>query len=87
MDQHTMVEEAYKNGYAKGFEAGKKTAVVHGWWDKYEDDKFIGYDANGRIQYRKVYTYYCGRCGRGTAVKTNYCPKCGAMMRKEVQDE
>lgn len=54
--------------------------VVHGRWDKYEDDKFIGYDANGRIKYRKVYTYYCGRCGRGTAVKTNYCPNCGAKM-------
>lgn len=55
--------------------------VVHGMWDKYEDDKVIGYDAEGRIKYRKVYTYYCGRCGRGTAVKTNYCPNCGADMR------
>ena len=54
--------------------------VVRGWWDKYEDDKFIGYSADGRIQYRKVYTYYCGRCGRGSAVKTNYCPNCGAKM-------
>ena len=60
--------------------------VVHGWWDKYEDDKFMGYDANGRIQYRKVYTYYCGRCGRGTAVKTNYCPNCGADMRERKEN-
>ena len=61
--------------------------VVHGWWDKYEDEKFMGYDANGRIQYRKVYIYYCGRCGRGTAVKTNYCPNCGADMRERKDND
>ena len=61
--------------------------VVRGWWDKYEDDKFIGYGADGRIQYRKVYTYYCGRCGRGTAVKTNFCPNCGADMRERKDNE
>lgn len=54
--------------------------VVHGKWVKYEDDKFNGYDADGRIRYRKVRTYYCDKCGYGTVVKSNYCSNCGAKM-------
>ena len=54
--------------------------VVHGRWDKYTDERFNGYDANGRIKYRKVRTYYCDKCDHGSAVKANYCPNCGAKM-------
>ena len=57
--------------------------VVRGWWNKKQDEKFIGYDGQGRIKYRTVYSYYCGRCALGTVVKTNYCPHCGAKMDKE----
>lgn len=59
--------------------------VVHGHWRKYSDDKFMGYGADGRIQYRKVYTYECSKCGRNTAVKSNYCPNCGADMRERSE--
>ena len=60
--------------------------VVHGRWIKYKDEKFMGYDADGRIKYRNVYSYNCDKCGHGTAVKSNYCPACGAKMEgvKEV---
>ena len=60
--------------------------VVYGRWIKYKDDKFIGYDADGRAKYRNVYSYNCDKCGHGTAVKSNYCPACGAKMEgvKEV---
>ena len=60
--------------------------VVHGRWIKYKDEKFIGYDADGRIKYRNVYYYNCDKCGHGTAAKSNYCPACGAKMEgvKEV---
>ena len=54
--------------------------VVHGWWEKYTDDKFMGYGADGRIRYRKVYSYKCSKCWNYTAVKHNYCPNCGAKM-------
>ena len=54
--------------------------VVHGRWRKYTDDRFNGYDNEGRIRYRKVYSYECSNCGRNVAVKSNYCPNCGANM-------
>ena len=55
---------------------------VCGTWNKYMDDKFCGYGADGRIQYRKVRSYECDRCGYGTAVKSNFCPNCGARVDK-----
>lgn len=55
--------------------------VRHGRWERYADDKFMGYGADGKIKYRKVYTYECDRCRHGTAVKTSCCPKCGARMK------
>ena len=54
--------------------------VVHGRWEKYTDDKFMGYGADGRMRYRKVYSYKCSKCWSYTAVKHNYCPNCGAKM-------
>jgi hypothetical protein len=54
--------------------------VVHGEWEKYTDDKFMGYGADGRIRYRKVYSYKCSKCWNYTAVKHKYCPNCGAKM-------
>ena len=54
--------------------------VVHGQWEKYTEEKFNGYDADGRIRYRKVRIYYCDKCGHGSVVKSNYCPNCGAKM-------
>ena len=54
--------------------------VRHGRWERYADDKFIGYGADGKIKYRKVYRYECDCCRRETAVKSNYCPNCGCKM-------
>ena len=55
--------------------------VVHGRWERYADKKFVGYDANGRLKYRKVYKYECSACLCETAIKSNYCPNCGAHMK------
>ena len=57
--------------------------VRHGRWERYSDDKFVGYDENSRLKYRKVYKHECSVCLRETAVKSNYCPNCGAKMDLE----
>lgn len=63
MDIHTATEEAYK----KGYEQGKKDAVVHARWD----DSFDGI------------TPYCTNCGRSHREMNrtpDNCPHCGAKM-------
>ena len=54
------------------------------WWVKSSNEKFLGYDENGRIKYRMVYSYRCSKCGRGTAVVSPYCPGCGSKMSTTV---
>lgn len=52
--------------------------VVHGWWEK-EPSSFWRWTPSGAVVVART-TYRCGLCGRGTAVKSNYCPNCGAKM-------
>ena len=74
MDIHTATEEAYK----KGYEDGKRDAVVHGKWvERYDFDNDFYYD--------------CSACGEsfclieGTPEENfySYCPNCGARMDGE----
>lgn len=76
--QLDMVEDAIKD--APTIEAA---SVKHGRWERYKDDKFMGYNAAGKLKYRKVYTYECDNCRNSTAVKSKYCPNCGAKMDLE----
>ena len=48
--------------------------VVHGLWEK-----FWRWPPPGAVAVART-TYRCGLCGRGTAVKSDYCPNCGAKM-------
>lgn len=52
--------------------------VVHGWWESV-DSSYWRWKPSGAVSVLHI-TYRCGRCGRGTVVKTNYCPNCGAKM-------
>ena len=52
--------------------------VVHGWWEK-EPSSSWRWTPSGAVAVTRT-TYRCGLCGRGTAVKSNYCPNCGAKM-------
>lgn len=52
--------------------------VVRGWWEK-EPSSYWRWTSSGAVAVTRT-TYRCGLCGRGTAVKSNYCPNCGAKM-------
>jgi hypothetical protein len=52
--------------------------VVRGWWE-HIDSSYWRWTPSGGVSVPHI-TYRCGRCWRGTAVKTNYCPNCGAKM-------
>ena len=79
--------EAAKHAWAKGLEpsqyiealpAADVAPVVHGLWEK-EPSSFWRWTPSGAVAVART-TYRCGFCGRGTAVKSNYCPHCGAKM-------
>lgn len=79
--------EAAKHAWAKGLEpsqyiealpAADVAPVVHGLWEK-EPSSFWRWTPSGAVAVART-TYRCGLCGRGTAVKSNYCPHCGAKM-------
>lgn len=52
--------------------------VVRGRWEK-EPSSYWRWSSSGAVAVTRT-TYRCGLCGRGTAVKSNYCPNCGAKM-------
>lgn len=52
--------------------------VVHGRW-KSVDSSYWRWTPSGGVSVAHI-TYRCERCGRGTVVKTDYCPNCGAKM-------
>lgn len=78
---------AVKHAWAKGLEpsqyiealpAADVVPVVHGRWGK-EPTSFWRWTPSGAVAVARI-AYRCGLCGRGTAVKSNYCPNCGAKM-------
>lgn len=79
MKEHDANEQRYRNGYAAGYEAGKRDAVKHGRWEHY---------------WRGCYfNVKCTACGVDAisvnttlpvslpTVMWEYCPNCGAGMR------
>ena len=53
--------------------------VVHGrWLTTYKVDTWMGTS--------EIDGYVCSECGRGSKVKGNYCPNCGAKMDGERKD-
>ena len=67
------LKKAYEHGYADG----KRDAVpvVHGQWEGWHGN-FMRRDG----KYQHYHYYECSLCCRLTAVRSNYCPNCGAKM-------
>lgn len=57
--------------------------VKHGKWNGWHGDKLVGIDDNGDDMYRHYHYNTCSECGRGNAIKSDYCPNCGAKMDLE----
>lgn len=60
------------------FQSADVAPVVHGWWVGV-DSSYWRWTPSGGVSIPHT-TYSCERCGRGTVVKTHYCPNCGAKM-------
>lgn len=59
--------------------------VRRGWWETFDSSYWrstqYGVQAIDCVKIR------CGLCGRGSAVRTNYCPNCGAKMDLKVEND
>ena len=59
------------------------------WWGEWRDlhgDKLVCIDDVGQDVYRHYHYSVCKKCGKGIAVKSNFCPYCGdAKTDKAVQ--
>lgn len=71
--------------YAENLPAADVAPVVHGLWER-EPSSSWRWTPSGAVAVTRT-TYRCGLCGRGTAVKSNYCPNCGAKMDGGVDNE
>ena len=67
MKTHDATEAAYKNGYAKGFEDGKKEAVKRGRWEHLGGDEWCCTECGNVIttegSWEKPTKKYCNECG------------------------
>lgn len=60
--------------------------VWRGEWRDLHGDKLVGIDDVGQDVYRHYHYSVCKKCGKGIAVKSNFCPYCGdAKTDKAVQ--
>ena len=57
--------------------------VVYGKWKEWDDETFVGMNKFGKEVYRPFRYYTCSLCCKGSAIKSNYCPNCGARMDGE----
>lgn len=57
--------------------------VRHGKWKEWDGDAFVGMNKFGKEVYRNFRYYTCSLCCKGSAIKSNYCPNCGARMDGE----
>lgn len=54
--------------------------VVHGEWIGYETSSYNGNDEYGEPRWIPKKFFRCSVCRKGTAVRHNFCPNCGAKM-------
>lgn len=53
--------------------------VRHSFWEAYSTSAYGGYK-DGEVRWLPRKFYRCERCRKGSAIRSNYCPNCGAKM-------
>lgn len=61
-------------------QAADVAPVQHGRWIEYETSAYGGVE-DGEPKWLKRRFFRCSECRKGSAVKSTYCPNCGALMQ------
>lgn len=61
--------------------------VKRSFWECYETSAFGGYDKDGEVRWLPRKFYRCESCRNGSAIKSKFCPNCGADMRERKDGE
>ena len=64
----------------------KESMARHGHWKGFTQSRFYGMKY-GEPVFRDGRFYVCSECRRRTVIKTQYCPRCGAKMDGEVEQD
>jgi len=78
------VNEGICRGLMQAYECGQRTGIVEqkkGKWIAHNNLMYSPFDGSNEN------TYICNQCEAEAEKATNYCPNCGADMRKEKTDE
>lgn len=59
----------------------------NGHWKAFTQSRYFGNDDDGEPIFRDGRFYVCSECRRKTVIKTQFCPRCGAMMNEVKQDD
>lgn len=54
-------------------------------WKKWYGDIIVGINDDGTDRCKHYNYFTCSNCRKGNAIKTNFCPYCGADMRGEKE--
>lgn len=73
----------YTRDYLAALPTVDAVPVKQSYWEEYETSSFWGYDENGEDKWVARKFYRCERCRKGTAIRSNFCPNCGAKMDGE----
>lgn len=76
LERNNAAQKEFNDNQAKLLE--KWAPVVHGKWNGWHGDKMVDEETQRKYRY-----YECSECRRRSAVKTRFCPNCGAKMDEE----
>ena len=85
--QEGIVDVYILESILAGMPAVDAAPVVHGEWIGYETSSYNGNDEYGEPRWIPKKFFRCSVCRKGTAVRHNFCPNCGAKMNGGNDDE
>lgn len=85
MDKSNFYPDSNNMYDMKILDALNKQTQNHAKWIGWHGDKLVGINDDGTDIYRHYHHFTCSNCEKGNAIKSNYCPHCGAEMRGEKE--